>query len=84
MRVCVCVCMSAHTACGGFLATVISSELSVRSKTVKMGCNLGPLLVGCGGTRRRGAWELSETRRLPSLQSSQHREESRAKKTVEK
>lgn len=80
----VCVCMSAHTACGVFLATVISSELSVRSKTVKMGCNLGPLFIGCGGTRRRGAWELSETRSLPSLQSSQHREERRAKKTVEK
>ena len=77
MCVCVWVCMSAHTTCGVFLATVISSELSVWSKTVKVGCNLGPLFIGCGGTRRHGAWELSETRRLPSLQS-------RAKKTVEK
>ena len=43
--VCVCVCVCAHTTCDGFLAMVISSEWSMWSKTVKMDCNLGPLLL---------------------------------------
>ena len=70
----VCVCVCAHTKCGVFLTMVISSELSMSSKTVKMDYNLGPLFTGSGGTRSHGAWQLSENRRLPIQQRNQHTE----------
>lgn len=84
MHLHMCVCTCVHPACGIFLAPVTSTELSVWSRTVTMGCNLGPLFIDSGGTRRHGSRQLSVTMGLSSLQRNQHTEEGRAKKTIEK